>query len=301
MDLVNKEVVHGTFGKGNVINYDDSYININFESGEKKFSFPDVFKDYITFVDEEANDIVNGKIELKEEEKRQEKLRIEREKELEKERIALEEERLYIEAQKKRIRSNVVHSKIQSVFWCDPEEEEEIFTEWKVFTGKIKSGKKKGQPRQLARMNENSACLITRRTEDMPEEDRKILGFFMASESFDGRECEDGYIVAHPEYRIQLTEEESEEMLFWKYYFDEKAEDETLWKSGRQRYFDNNWMAQILRDVVRLRENSEEKEDAEKFYEYFCRVNFINPDNLAPAGGPLADKEDKEENKKKTE
>lgn len=287
MDLVNKKVIHETFGKGSVTNYDDSYIEINFKSGDKRFSFPDAFKEYIAFTDEEATRIINKKIEKKEEERKQEEIILRHEEALEIERLAFEEEQRYIEIQKKRIRSNVVHSKIQSVFWCDPEEEEEIFSEWEVFTGKIKSGKNKGQPRQLARMNENSACLITRRTDDMSEKNRQILGAFMADESFDGRLCEDGNIVAHPEYRIHLTEEESEKMLFWNYYSDEKAGNETLWKSGRQRYFDNVWMAQILRDIVTLREGSEEEGEAQAFFEYFCKVNFINEDKLASPSGAL--------------
>ena len=136
-------------------------------------------------------------------------------------------------------------------------------------------------------MSPNSACLITKRKEDMKEEDRKILGVFLANESFDGRECEDGYISAHPEYRVQLTREESDKMLFWNYYLDENDPTNTVWNSGRQRYFDNTWMAQILRDIVSLRENPEEKKDAKTFFDHFCKLNFINQDELADAKGAL--------------
>lgn len=280
MDLVNKKVMHKTFGKGNVINFNDLYITINFESGDKKFCFPDAFKNYITFVDQKATDLVNKKIEKKEEAQKIEDLIIEKEK-------ALELEQQIILNQRERMKNVKVHPRIQSVFWCEPNEEEKIFTDWKVFTEKIKSGKKKGEPRIFARMTQNSACLLTTVKENMPEEKREILGAFMVEKYFDGRECTDGYIPAHSEYRIRLSEDESKKMLFWNYYVDEKTPNKTVWNSGRQRYFDNVWMAQILRDIVELRENPEEKKEAQAFLDHFCRVNIIDQPHLPKAEGAL--------------
>ncbi len=40
------------------------------------------------------------------------------------------------------MKSHKVHPKQQSVFWCETGEEDKIFTEGKVFIGKVKSGKK---------------------------------------------------------------------------------------------------------------------------------------------------------------
>ncbi len=37
------------------------------------------------------------------------------------------------------------------------------------------------------------------------------------------------------------------------------------WNSGRQRYFDNIWMAQILRDIVSLKKKPGESESAQRF------------------------------------
>lgn len=289
MDFVNKKVTHEIFGEGSVVKYNDSYIKIKFESGYRKFVYPDAFKDYIKFVDKKATNIINKEIKKKdailkeieeqerEERRKKEELRLKQQK-------LLQEEQEYISRQR---RGSSVNSKIQSVFWCEEDEIDEIFTEWKVFTGEIQSGKNKGKPRRLARMNQNSACLLTRRDNDVPEKDRQILGVFLANESFDGRECEDGYITAHPKYRIHLSEDESEKMLFWNYYFDEKSIDEIVWNSGRQRYFDNIWMAQILRDIAILREVPEEQELAQDFFDHFCRINGINKDNLPIANGPL--------------
>lgn len=281
MDWVNKEVIHQAFGKGNVVDCDGSYIEINFESGDKRFVFPDIFKKHISFVDQKATEIVEMKIEKKKEKLREKEI-------IREEKRDLETERRYIVEQQKRMKNSKVHSKIQSVFWCESEEEEDkIFEEWRVFTGEIKSGNKKGQPRKLARMNQNSACLITSRRDDTEEKDRKILGAFMAKPGFNGRTCEDGYINAHPDYRIQLSEEEVEKMFFWNYYMDINDSDETVWNSGRQRYFDNKWMAQILRDIMYLKKDPQEKEDVENFFEYFCKMNAINKSELSNAEGAL--------------
>lgn len=281
MNLVNKKVLHKTFGKGNVINYSDSYIQVNFKSGDKRFVFPDAFKKYITFVDQQATNLVDEKIEKKLEKRRKAELKLETERALE------EEQQQYLLDQKRFLKGGKVHAKIQSVFSCETDEEDKIFTEWKVFTGEIKSGKNKGKPRKLARMNQNSACLFTKRDDNIAEGDRQVLGVFMAEEFFDGRSCEDGFINAHPEYRIHLTESESEKILFWNYYFDEKSHNKTVWNSGKQRYFDNIMMAQILRDIVSLREKTEEQEDAQEFFNHFCKFNFINPNELPNPNGAL--------------
>ena len=179
MDLVDKHVMHKTFGKGNVINYDDSYIMIKFTSGEKKFVFPDVFRKHITLIDQKAASLVKEIIEKQEEEQRKEELILRKEK-------ALEQEQQNILNQRKNMRVGKIHDKTQSVFWCEPDEIDEVFNEWKVFTGEIKSGKNKGLPRKLTRMNQNSACLITARDDNMSEEERQILGVFMASDYFNG-------------------------------------------------------------------------------------------------------------------
>lgn len=278
MDLVNREVIHGTFGKGNVIKCDDSYIRISFKSGDKRFVFPDAFKDFITFSDQKATDLVEEKLKIKEEKIKMEELLLQEEREL-------EQERLDILEQEKKMKNHKIHPSIQSVFWLE-EKEEMAFEEWKVFTGEIKSGVNKGEPRKLVRMNNKSACLLTKRKDDI-EEERQILGLFMVEENFNGRECEDGYIKAHKDFRIKLSEEESEKMLFWNYYSDDKFPERTTWNSGKQRYFDNIWTAQILQDIVFLKEDPEEQKQVQDFLEYFCKINLIDKNKIPAVNGAL--------------
>lgn len=76
MNLVNEKVIHNTFGQGNVLNYDDSYIKINFESGTKRFIFPDAFGKYITLVNETAASVIRKKLRKQEEKRKKEALRL---------------------------------------------------------------------------------------------------------------------------------------------------------------------------------------------------------------------------------
>ena len=80
-----------------------------------------------------------------------------------------------------------------------------------MFTGVCKSGANKGKPNRLARLYPNSACVITQRERDLPEQTRRVVGVFMVAEDFVGKLCDDGYIPAHSHYRIRLSEESQNE------------------------------------------------------------------------------------------
>ena len=154
-------------------------------------------------------------------EERERQLRLEEERKAE-ERIAqLKEQQIRMEAENL-IRNLKIHPSSQAVFWCEEDEQGKVLTEWCVFTGRVKSGAKKGRVNRPVRLHQNSACLLTKRDSDEPEKNRCILGAFMVGTTFVGKECNDGIIHAHDEYKIQLTEKESEKMLFWNYYVKEK-------------------------------------------------------------------------------
>ena len=59
------------------------------------------------------------------------------------------------------------------------------------------------------------------------------------------------------------------------------------WNSGRHRYFDNVWMAQILQDIVALKNGSEEVELAQSFLEHFCDMNRLKETDLPSPNGAL--------------
>ena len=97
----------------------------------------------------------------------------------------------------------------------------------------------------------------------------------MVNESFSGNLKDDGMVPSHAEFRIELTHQEAEQMLFWNYYINKNHPDRTSWNSGKFRYFDNIWTAQIIKDIIGLRTDEEQIKEAENFLEYFRQMNAL--------------------------
>lgn len=281
MNLDNKKVKHKSFGIGTIVSSNDSYIEVEFPTGKKKFVFPDAFAKFLSLVDEELGDKVDEMVEEKEKEL------LEEEEKLSDELDLLVKERQIKREQEKISKSSKSHNSLQAVFWCEEGELDEVFDEWSVFTGRIKSGAKEGQPNRLARINTQSSCLITTRDADEEEKSRTIRGLFMVKENFLGRTNQDGYMPAHSKYRIRLSEEESKKMLFWNYYVNNRYPDKTTWNTGRYRYFENIMVAQILKDIVSIKENEEERKFAQEFLDYFSKMNLIDAENIPEPNGTL--------------
>lgn len=281
MNLVNEEVTHKHFGKGNIVKHSDSIIEIHFETEQKKFVYPDAFGKFLKLHDKHTASLLQEVIEKKEIELEKEEQKREEDK-----RMRLLEQQLRLEHEKL-MKNHKLHPKSQIVFSSDAEELSKVFEEWRIFTGEIKSGPNKGKPNKPTRIYQNSVCLLTERDADMPEKDRRILGLYMVKKGFLGKSCQDGYIPAHSEYRLKLTEEESEKLPFWKYYTNDKSPHKMTWNTGKYRYFDNVWMAQILLDIVALKTNTEEEELAQNFFEHFCTMNQIMKEELPEPSGAL--------------
>jgi len=281
MNLINKEVLHKHFGKGNIIELTDSCIEIQFASGSKRFVFPDAFGTYLTMVDKRAEASIKRLKAKREEELKKEELLLEQEK------LERQEEIMRLLHREKLLKNLKIHPSSQAAFWCDEEEQGRVFTDWRVTTGFIKSGSKKGKIATMNRLNKNSACVFTSRLSGNSEKDRCILGLYMVNEDFIGKLCEDGIIPAHPEYRIQLTPEESRKMLFWKYYKNDKYPNKITWNAGKYRYMDNIWVAQILKDIILLKSDPDEKKSAKRFLDYYCDLNRIEAKELPNPDGEL--------------
>nr|WP_304215060.1 malate synthase [Fredinandcohnia onubensis] len=281
MNLINKKVTHKRFGMGSIVEHNDSSIEIHFESENKRFVFPDVFEKHLKMHDQSIANSLEKMIQEKEMERKEEESKKEEERKLhrKKQELRLEYEKL--------MKNHKLHPESQMVFWCDPEEQNRSLSDWKVFSGEIKSGTNKGKPNKPIRLHQNSAVLLTEIDDSKPEKDRRILGVYMVKEGFIGKLCEDGYIPAHSTYRIELTEQESEQMLFWKYYVNEKHPHKMTWNTGKYRYFDNLWMAQILLDIVSLKSDPKERELAQQFFEHFCKMNQLTEQELQKPNGAL--------------
>jgi len=281
MNLINKKVTHKRFGTGSIVKHNDSSIEIHFASENKMFVFPDVFGKHLKLHDKSDANSLEKILQKKEMERREEERKKEEEKKLQRKKLELRWEH------EKLMKNHKLHLESQMVFWCDTEEQNSSFSEWEVFSGVLKSGNNKGKPNKPSRLHQNSAVLLTAIDSGMPEKDRRILGVYMVNEDFIGKLCEDGNIPAHSKYRIQLTEQESDQLLFWQYYINEKFPEKMTWNTGKYRYFENTWMAQILLDIVSLKSDPNERELAQQFFKHFCIMNQITAQELPKPNGAL--------------
>ncbi|WP_301109709.1 malate synthase [Sporosarcina sp.] len=277
MNLVNEEITHNVFGEGNIVEHEESFITVDFNKNLKKFVYPDAFENFITLND---RDIAKSLEQVFSKRKAEEKV-------LEKKRIEEKENQMREQQRREILKNHKIHESSQIVFWLDETEQEDVFTDWKISTGSIQSGKNKGQPNKVARLSANSAGILTARASDQQETERLILGLYMVEETFTGNLDADGMVPSHTKYRIQLSEQEAEKMPFWNYYVNKNYPDRASWNSGKFRYFDNIWTAQILKDLIALKKDEEQIKEAEQFLEYFCKMNAIDIDNIPEANGIL--------------
>jgi hypothetical protein len=277
MNLLNEEITHKVFGEGDIVDQDESFITIAFDNDTKKFVYPDAFAKFIKLKNPEVAESLKEILSKREAEKKE----LEKKREEEKERQALEQLR------REKLKNNKIHESSQAVFWLDEDEQQQVFTDWEVSTGVVQSGKNKGEPNKPARLRANSASVLTTRGAEEAETDRKILGLYMVDEMFTGEIGEEGMVPSHAEFRIQLTEQEAENMLFWNYYINKSYPHRMTWNSGRYRYFDNVWTAQILKDIIALKTDEEERKGAENFLEYFCKMNALDVNHIPEPNGAL--------------
>ena len=87
---------------------------------------------------------------------------------------------------------------------------------------------------------------------------------------------------------MELTPDEAGKMLFWKYYVNKNAPEKIFFGSGLHRYLDDIQAAQILRDIVTVKENADEKKLAADFFHHFCSVVGLNENDIPPCAGALA-------------
>ena len=253
MQLIGQAIRHEMFGKGVVTGLNENVLTICFSEGEKKFIYPDAFEQYLTLKNSEMQD--------------------EMEQEL-KERETAEEKRLQAIREKQERKHRLYEMKVcrcaQAVFDVKPEKKKRLFSEWTISAGCYLSGYSKGEPRVPDRLKPYSLCLMTERPENGSEEQRQIIGAFMVPEEFDGTDCQDGIIAAHPQFRLQLQQP----VCFWPYVTQEK--EKMRWGKTVFKYASNVTMEKILFDFRALLQDTEQTEDAEQLYQYFCKLNHLS-------------------------
>jgi len=258
MDIVNKTVQHKTFGRGKICELKDNIVFVQFGQAVRKFIFPDAFKEYLFLIEKQSRQYVDKiladidadiKSQRKKEQRESEKMKL--------------------------LRSLPMNANSQAAFGFFYNERKKAAESWNVTVGNFRSGYNRGQPRIPSRIYPNSACLLTFREKNDQEEKRYIWGTFMVKEDFVGSECTDGIIPAHEKYRIMLTEDESEEFGFWK-YFAHYPGSKNKWGLVEFKYFSNMTMAHILHDILVIKRGTDQQHLCEEFIDYFCELNKIN-------------------------
>lgn len=165
--------------------------------------------------------------------------------------------------------------------------ESQMLREWKAMAGIVQRGERAGQPMKLNKVQNNSLCVLTTRLPNTREEDRFIFGVFLVDENYEGDNFEEGYVSTKSKYKIKLSPKEVEEMLFWSYHANENQPEVARWSSGLHRYFNDEQAIQILRDLALIKKDTEDKELAEEFLQYFAKINGIDIDSVTDKNGAL--------------
>lgn len=261
MDLMNRTVRHELFGEGTIVQWDDAVVSVQFGSTEKKFVFPDAFREHLILTDKTSMQYVNKILSKADRE------------------VQLKRERDSYEAEKRKVLQSLpMHEKSQAVFGLVENRMQDVLDSWSVFAGNYCSGHNRGKPRVPSRIYPNSACLLTECGKEDGEEDRTIRGIFMVKEDFIGPDCSDGMIPAHEKYRIILSEDERRQFRFWD-YFDRPGNKK--WGLVEIKYVSNLIMACILSDILSVKHSADQLQLREEFFQYFCKLNKINRNQFA--------------------
>lgn len=253
MQLQGKAINHVKFGNGIIKELRDKYLIVDFVHGERKFLFPNVFVGFLSLTDKNAQLEIESMITdviTKERNEVEEGLN--------------EQERII------RIQKLKVHPCSQAAFGLIQNNKKDVFDSWSIYSGAYLSGHSKGKPKQPIRMNLNSACLLTECSKGEAEKERRIIGAFMVRDDFDGRTC-NGQIESHSRYRIRLNEREM--LPYYKYL--ESDSKGNNWGNTEYKYFSNEIMQSILRDMQKAVCDVERQQQVNEFYQYFCYVNRL--------------------------
>ena len=185
--------------------------------------------------------------------------------------LEVEREKLEIETRHRRRMYTAKRSLNSQVAYNIPEDKAEGLEY--VETGCVLSGPMKGKPRVPSNVQPNSAVVLTD-CGNGGEDDRCIIGIGMAGEHFWGKECEDGRILMHDRYQLILSDENR--ISFWKYFKREAFP--ARWGKIPFKYFQNQTMQKIIRDICIQAEGTEQEEEIRNLYRYFCKVNRMEED-----------------------
>lgn len=165
--------------------------------------------------------------------------------------------------------------------------ENRMLIDWRACAGWYHSGHRQGQPMRLKQVQTDSLCVLTTRCPNQPEETRFIFAVFLVDYFDEGNGLEEGFVSAHPQFRIELTPNEAKEMPFWEYHANDSDPERPFWGSGLHRYFNDAMAVQILQDLVEIKKGTADEELAVAFLTHYASVHCIDTDSVPSKRGAL--------------
>lgn len=260
MDLIGQPIKHRIFGPGVVTDLAGDSVTISFKDTEKKFIYPDAFQTFLVFNDRESQRYIEKKI-------------AERERSMQKERLAEQAE----QDLKRKLLNFTIIANSHGVFNVTEEQLCQIRETGQLSSGTYFSGRFKGQPRVADRMKPNSLCLLTTRPSGQDEQQRVLAGAFMVREDFFGEDDHDGIIIAHARHQLFLPKDSRP--LFWKYFGPSTP---PRWGNTAFKYCSGTVACEMLTGMTELGASAGDETAWTDFYDYFCKMNRMRPIMAAP-------------------
>lgn len=305
MKLIDHEVYHKAFGKGTIIELQHDKIMVEFESGVKVLTYPDVFIEFMKLQDPIMDEAIHNIL----------KSRADDMKRLQDEKIDAWEEHIAkmqvipVKAKKKASKPKVTKpvNRANIAFKCNVidvdqldfsdvfkwvgNDEREMSMKWKAMTGLEQPAENKNKSLKLKRVQENSLCVLTMKEPHRKEEERFIFGVFLVGETKEADCIEASFVNSKNEYKMTLTSNEAHQMKFWKYHSNANKPEVPSWSSGIHRYFLDDQAVQILKDISEIKKGTDDAPLAERFLAHFIKINAVDIDNVGQPCGALVKKD----------
>lgn len=165
--------------------------------------------------------------------------------------------------------------------------ESKMLENWRASAGYVVTGENKNKPMKLSKVQINSLAVLTTRFPDTKEKDRFIFGVFLVDDAFEGDAHEEGFVTTTSKYKLELSPEEAEQLKYWNYYYNRNKPEDISWGQGLHRYLDDIQAAQILRDIAEIKKGKYDEKLSKEFFEYFCRINGVDENEIPENEGAL--------------
>ena len=163
--------------------------------------------------------------------------------------------------------------------------ESHIFTSYDISAGI--DGKKNPLGWNL---EEDRVVILTTFEPEKEEKDRIIFGAFLIDKVYSKTAVRAARATSYPEYRIELSYEEANELKYWEYSA-ANSDGKIHWKENLLRYQTDDVCARILIDIVDVMKkhnrSTEDIENAERFLDKFLRLIGREKEDIPPKNGAL--------------